>query len=163
MRKFFSIIFDTWLIEVKVRGARPHNRRALHAAWLIPRACGSRKSHEESQATSEPPCLSSRSHTVALVVLHVVHVVPFNANNRDGRASSSLSFYSRHVRFVCRQQNGERVVVVVDAHKRNACPHKQTLIEYISRLRTDLRRACPEAPWISSTAHGSTKKILLFA
>lgn len=62
---FLSYTFGTWLIKIEVRRARPHNRRALHAAWLIPRACGSRKSHEESQATSEP-CPSSRSHTVVL-------------------------------------------------------------------------------------------------
>ena len=40
---------NTWLIKIEVRGARPHDRRALHAACLIPRACGSEKSFEESQ------------------------------------------------------------------------------------------------------------------
>jgi len=47
--------FVTWLIKIKVRGARPHDRRALHAACLIPRACGSRESHEESQAARMSP------------------------------------------------------------------------------------------------------------
>lgn len=42
---------NTWLIKIEVRGARPHDRRALHAACLIPRACGSEKSYEESQTT----------------------------------------------------------------------------------------------------------------
>lgn len=39
----------TWLIKVEVRGTRPHDRRALHAACLIPRACGFEKSYEESR------------------------------------------------------------------------------------------------------------------
>lgn len=82
-----SIMFGTWLIEIKIRGARPHNRRALHAACLIPRACGSLEFYEESQATSEPPCLG-------LVVTIVL------ANRRRFHESSSSPSTESRWRFV---------------------------------------------------------------
>lgn len=76
-----------WLVEIKIRGARPHNRRALHAACLIPRACGSLEFYEESQTTSEPPCLG-------LVVTIVL------ANRRRLHESSSSPSTKPRRRFV---------------------------------------------------------------
>lgn len=109
-------MFDTWLIEIKIRGARPHNRRALHAACLIPRACGSLEFYEVSQATSEPPCLG-------LVVTIVL------ANRRRlHESSSSPSTESRwrfvipHLLFATWTTHSQEFVVVL--HKR--CQSSQT-------------------------------------
>lgn len=94
-------MFNTWLIEIKIRGARPHNRRALHAACLIPRACGSLEFYEESQATSEPACLG-----LVVTIVLANRRLSFTSlrrplqRSRDGGSSSSLTFYSRHERLI---------------------------------------------------------------
>jgi hypothetical protein len=131
----FWATFDTWLIEIKVRGARPHNRRALHAAWLIPRACGSRKSHEESQATSEPPRVSrlvvtqSRSSRSSRV-----HVVPFNGIAMVVRRHPSPSIRDMYASFVDsrlknaprrrrRRRTNETPVLTQSEHSPNSTVH----------------------------------------
>lgn len=134
---FLGHISDTWLIKIKVRGARPHNRRALHAAWLIPRACGSRESHEESQATSEPPCLSfSQSHSRP----SRVHVVPYDGIAMVVRRHPSPSVRDMYASFV---ECGSRTRMQGNASsprtKRNACvlTVRETLTGYSSRSRAD--------------------------
>lgn len=86
----------TWLVKVEVRGARPHDRRALHAAWLIPRVCGSEKSYEESRKQRRGTSVSLQ-HWWSSFKQFTSLLRPFRRclqHNDD--APSSLCFYSRH-------------------------------------------------------------------